>query len=213
MSNRRALLIVAAAIIAIGVVVVFTLRRLAPADTSAAATAAPVASTPESAKTAKTAATPAPAEGGEETPPWLRPEAAASAAPATAKTPEQLLHEAQMQKLQASMSGLTKASLARSQETKKHLTEALDTLEQMNDPAVTSQVNLKAVRRNLDTSFRMQDLAQQLQVLAAQPASPQRQQQMDAIIAEIRKLQTQIVTDVRAPGSSLPAPQPMLPAH
>lgn len=212
MNSRRALLIVTAAIIVIGAVVVFTVRRIAPTGSDTETAQAPAA---ESQGIAKVATAPRPqADAGEETPPWLQNGTAPDVAAAAPQTPEQRLREAQMQKLQASLRSLNAASMARAQDTRKPLIDALDTLEQMNDPAVTSQVNLKAVRKNLEIGFRMQELAQQLQTIAAQPASAQRQQQMDAIVAEVRKLQSQITTDVRAPGSSLPPPQsPVLPVH
>ena len=67
----------------------------------------------------------------------------------------------------------------------------------------------EAVRRNLEISIQMQDVAQELQQLMQQADSPERRQQMEAKMARIRQLQTQMDPDVRAPGSTLP---PLTPA-
>lgn len=81
----------------------------------------------------------------------------------------------------------------------------------MNDPAVTSQIDIAAVRRNLEISIQMQTLAQELQQLMQQPNSEERKQQVADKMAKIRQLQTQLDPDVRAPGSTLPPLAPAIP--
>lgn len=208
MSDRRTIVVAALVVIALGAVVVLTLRAFAPrGEAVSTLPATPVAGAPV---VATTAVDPMGAAAGaghaqEPTPPWLQPQPAA-APPEPESDPAQALRERQMARLQASMRGVVAAALARSAETSQHLRDALDTLEAMDDPAVNAQIDLTAVRHNLETSIRMQALAQQLQQVAAQPESPQRQQRIDASIAELRRLQSQLVPDVRAPGSTLPAP-------
>lgn len=205
MNNRRAIAVAALVVIAIGFIVVLTLRSFTaqervPVHADVSATAAPAA--PLQAETEASSG-----RVSEPPPPWLQPGAPAVPDPsATGNTAEDALRARQMRHLQESMRGVVAAASQRSAETTQHLREALDTLEAMNDPAVTSQINLDAVRHNLEISVRMQTLAKQLQQIAAQPQSPQRQQHLDATVAELRTLQAQLRADVRAPGSTLPAP-------
>jgi succinate dehydrogenase/fumarate reductase flavoprotein subunit len=73
---------------------------------------------------------------------------------------------------------------------------------------VTSQIDLKALRDNLEISIEMQAVARQMQDTMAEPAGPERQQRLDANMAELRRLQTSMHADVRAAGSSLPPMSP-----
>lgn len=205
MNNRRAIVIAALVVIAIGAVVVLTLRAFAPrSDAAAPPPVAAAVLAPADVQPAD--ASGADARAAEPPPPWLQAQPPAATPVAPAADPEQALRERQLAKLQASMQGVIAVATARSAETHQHLRDALDTLEAMDDPALTAQIDLAAVRHNLETSIRMQALAQQLQQIAAQPESPERQQHMDASIAELRRLQAQLRPDVRAPGSTLPAP-------
>jgi predicted nucleic acid-binding Zn-ribbon protein len=103
-----------------------------------------------------------------------------------------------MAALQQSVQGLVGVARQRSVASEAYLRQALATLEQMNDPAITAQINLDAVRQNLETSIRMQALSGQLQQVMSQPAGEQRQQRQEALMAQLRQLQGQLRSDVRA---------------
>lgn len=208
MNNRRAIAVAALVVVAIGFIVVLTLRAFTARQDRSAPPEPPVA-----------AAIPAPAESGgtadpapasEPPPPWLRNgtsehgEADAAVAGAASDAAAEALRDKQMRRLRESMLGVIAATSAQSAATDQHLRDALDTLQAMNDPAVTSQINLEAVRHNLEISIRMRTLARQLQRIAAEPDSPGRQQRLDATSAELRGLASQLRQDVRAPGSTLP---------
>lgn len=207
MNNRRAIALSAGVVIVLGVIVVLTLRGFAardaqPSPTQAQAVEAPVADTSASADTT------VPTAADEAPPPWARGPAIdvpADAPPAADTNP---VRARQMHDLQQSMQGVLAAASARSTETSQHLRKALDTLEEMNDPAVTSQIDLKALRDNLEISIQMQAVARQMQDILAEPAGPERQQRLDANMAELRRLQTSMHADVRAAGSSLPPMSP-----
>lgn len=215
MSNRRAIATAALLMIALGLIVVLTLQSFAarePARAGAGPTVAPLPA-------------PAPAEpppvavrerASEPPPPWLRPagHTAASGAPIDGSTDgsagdgstDDGLRARQMRQLHESMRGAMAAASQRSAEIVRHLNDALDTLEAMDDPELASQINLDAVRHNLQISMRMQTLAQRLQQVATEPPGPQRQQRVDATIAELRRLQGQLRHDVAGPGAVASAP-------
>ncbi|TWI06227.1 hypothetical protein IP90_00492 [Luteimonas cucumeris] len=208
MSNRRAIVIAALVVIVAGLIAVLTVRTLAGRNAApVAATDAPVATSV--APPAETATeTPAPTTD-EAPPPWATSDAASDAAQAatsTTATATDPVRERQLRELQQAMKGVIAESTQRSAATYQHLSKALDTLEQMNDPTVTAQINLDAVRNNLDVSMRMQALAQQLQQIMTEADSPERKQRLDATMAQFRMLQSQLRSDVSAAGSSLPAP-------
>lgn len=208
MNNRRVILVAAALLVVVGLVVVLTLRALATRS-GTATTPPPVAAADAP---AVDSADPAPqaATADEAPPPWLQQDATgATADRAPQAAAADALRAQQLQQLQQSIRGVAAAASLRAKETNAHLRQALDTLEAMNDPAVTSQIDLPAVRRNLEISIQMQDVAQELQQLMQQADSPERRQQMEAKMARIRQLQTQMDPDVRTPGSTLP---PLTPA-
>ena len=207
MNNRR-VIVVAGALIVVGLVVVLALRALATRNDAAAPPPAAAAADAPQAST-EPAAQPAPA--AEPPPPWLQQDADGAAAGAPKSTAAEALRAQQMQQLQKSMTGMVAAANLRAQETNAHMRQALDTLQAMNDPAVTSQIDIAAVRRNLEISIQMQTLAQELQQLMQQPNSEERKQQVADKMAKIRQLQTQLDPDVRAPGSTLPPLAPAIP--
>lgn len=211
MNNQRAIALVALVAIAIGAIVVLTLRAFTPDPDFRARGDSPTASAPQMPMDAVAEAEPAPAgaANGDAPPPWLAADlpgaapAEGSTAAAAGGNPD-IERQRQLRDLQASMRGVMAASAQRSAETYRHLSDALDTLEAMDDPAVTAQIDLDAVRHNLEISMRMQAAAQKLQRITAEPRSAERQQRMDAVVAELRSLQSQLRADVRAPGSTLP---------
>lgn len=216
MTNRRAIATAALVVIAIGFIVVLTLRGFDAGPEHAGSSGPPTAPAPDPvvavdpALDAAGASNAAPPQ--DTAPPWL-----AKDIPADAPGPGQPAADAERQRqlrdLQASMRGVMAASAQRSAETYRHLSDALDTLEAMDDPAVTAQIDLDAVRHNLEISMRMQAAAQKLQRITAEPRSAERQQRMDAVVAELRSLQSQLRADVRAPGSTLPESLVLPPAR
>ncbi len=202
MNNRRAIVLSAGVVIVLGVIVVTTLRGLAPHGTPPIATQAPAAEARVADASAAPSATATAA--AEPPPPW----ALASTVDVVAGEPttrsDNPVRNRQMQDLQQSMQGVLTSASARATETNQHLRKALDTLEEMNDPAVTSQINLDALRDNLEISIKMQAMARQMQDILAEPPGPERQQRLDANMAQLRGLQTAMHPDVRAVGSSLP---------
>lgn len=208
MNNRRAIVLSAVVVIVLGVIVVATLRGFASRDARPVATQAKTAVAPVVDTTTPAGAT-VTAAADEAPPPWAQ--APATDAPITDSPPaagDNPVRARQMQDLQQSMQGVLAAASARSTETNLHLRKALDTLQEMNDPAVTSQIDLDALRDNLEISIQMQAVARQMQDILAEPAGPERQQRLDANMAELRRLQTSMHADVRAAGSNLP---PMTP--
>lgn len=210
MNNRRAIALTAVVVIVAGLIVVMTLRGFAT-RTPADAAVMPVA-TPTTAA-AVTVDTPATAEAP---PPWARTQSTDSdtGAPADTRSAEDPERAEQMRQLQQSMRGIMTETSRRSQATNDHLRNALDTLQEMNDPAVTSQINLDAVRQNLEISIKMQALAQELQQVMAEPGGPARQQRLEATLAQFRQLQSQLRQDVSAPGATevIPAFPTLAPA-
>ncbi|HUH90209.1 MAG TPA: hypothetical protein VLZ76_06085 [Lysobacter sp.] len=208
MDNRRAIALSAVVVIVLGVIVVVTLRGFAARDAQPIVTPAQTAEAP----VAESSAPASPVTAADEAPPpWARGpggpavDVPAAAPPAADDNP---VRARQMHDLQQSMQGVLAVASARSTETSQHLRKALDTLEEMNDPAVTSQIDLKALRDNLEISIEMQAVARQMQDTMAEPAGPERQQRLDANMAELRRLQTSMHADVRAAGSSLPPMSP-----
>ena len=208
--NSRRIIVIAALLIVVGLVVVLSLRAIA--TRSGTATPLPPATTNAPAASNADPAPPQTAASEEAPPPWLQQDTNSAAADRSPQAAD-ALREQQLQQLQQSMRGVAAAANLRAQETNAHLRKALDTLQAMNDPAVTSQIDLAAVRRNLEISMQMQAAAQELQQLMQQADSPERRQQMEAKMAKIRQLQSQMDPDVRAPGSTLPPlTPPTLPA-
>lgn len=208
MNNRRAIAVAALVVIAVGFIVVLTLRAFTAPQDRSAPPKPPIAASPAAPVEATADATPSPAS--EPPPPWLRNpvtgsgEAGAATDGDADEAAAEALRAKQMRQLRESMLGVIAATSAQSAATDQHLRDALDTLQAMDDPAVTSQINLDAVRHNLEISIRMRELARQLQRIAAEPDSPGRQQRLDATSAELRGLTSQLRRDVRAPGSTLP---------
>lgn len=207
MDNRRAIALSAVVVIVLGVIVVTTLRGFASHDAQPVATEAqPVA--PPVADTPAPASATVPAAANEAPPPWAQAPAIDVPTDAPTAPSDNPVRARQMHDLQQSMQGVLAAASARSTETNQHLRKALDTLEEMNDPAVTSQIDLKALRDNLEISIQMQAVARQMQDIMTEPADPERQQRLDASMAELRRLQTGMHADVRAAGSGLPPMSP-----
>ena len=209
MSNRNAIVALVLLAIALGCVVVLGLRWYG--DAAPAGHAREKVRPPDKA-TAPTDAmrgdAGAAADGNvaplaDDTPPWMRSEEEDAPAPAAASADDGR-RQAQLRKLDESVRGLVAASNIGVEERNRHLREALDTLEALDDPAVKKQLDLDAVRDNFEISVRMQALATRLQRIAAQPRSPERQAAIEATSAEMEALQAQMHPDVRAPGSTLP---------
>lgn len=209
MSNRNAIFALALLAIALGGVVVLGLRwhaGSAPAGDAREKVPVPAGeATPIEAMSANSAA----ADGNvapradDPLPPWMR-STAEEEAPPVASGADDSRRQAQLRKLDASVRGLVAASNIGAEERNRHLREALDTLEALDDPAVKAQLDLDAVRDNFEISVRMQALATRLQQIAAQPRSPERQAAIEATSREMEALQARMHADVRAPGSTLP---------
>lgn len=185
------------AAIAVGIALVLVLRGTsprvdAPLEADASMATPTVAAAIEPAAPANTA--------DQAPPPWLRGDTAAPtpSVPAATTTTEDPERARQMAALQQSVQGLVGVARQRSVASETYLRQALATLEQMNDPAITSQVNLEAVRQNLEISIRMQQLGTQLQQILTQPPGEQRQQRQEALMTQMRQLQGQLRSDVRA---------------
>lgn len=195
-----------AAAIAVGLAVVLAVRAWAPRATPPGGLDAPLAAASPKAAPAAAPAPAAPARADDAPPPWLRddttPAAPAPLASAPAEDPERAR---QMAALQQSVQGLVGVARQRSIASEAYMRQALATLEQMNDPAITAQINLPAVRQNLETSIRMQQVSEQLQQVMGQPPGEQRQQRQEALLAQLRQLQGQLRSDVRAtPAGTVP---------
>ncbi|HVJ38838.1 MAG TPA: hypothetical protein VM687_13665 [Stenotrophomonas sp.] len=191
------------AAIAVGIALVLVLRGTSPRVDAPLEADAPIA-TPTVAAAIEPAA---PANPTDQPPPWLRGDTAAPtpSAPAATTTTEDPERARQMAALQQSVQGLVGVARQRSVASETYLRQALATLEQMNDPAITSQVNLEAVRQNLEISIRMQQISTQLQQILSQPPGEQRQQRQEALMAQMRQLQGQLRSDVRAtPAATVP---------
>ncbi|HYG05419.1 MAG TPA: hypothetical protein VD865_03290 [Stenotrophomonas sp.] len=188
-----------AAAIAVGIALVLALRTAAPRN-DAPAVDAPLAASAPPTQASTAATTPATAGNDDAPPPWLRGDAATAPPPAAtpAAAAEDPERARQMAALQQSVQGLVGVARQRSVASETYLRQALATLEQMHDPAITAQINLEAVRQNLEISIRMQQLTEQMQQVLAQPPSEQRQQRQDALMAQLRQLQGQLRSDVRA---------------
>ena len=201
--NRRLGWLGGGAAIAVGAALLLVLRPASPRlDTPVEADAQVV----QPSATAAAAATPVSAPD-DAPPPWLRGDtnAPANAPRSPTLTTEDPERARQMATLQQSVQGLVGVARQRSAASETYLRQALATLEQMNDPAITSQVNLEAVRQNLEISIRMQQLSSQLQQILTQPPGEQRQQRQDALMAQLRQLQGQLRSDVRAaPAATVP---------
>lgn len=193
--NARLWWLGAGAAIAVGVATVLMLRANAPAPVQGLD--APLASNAPSPVAAP--AMPNPPKADDAPPPWLRDAGTAPAPTLATNTPSEDPERArQMAALQQSVQGLVGVARQRSVASEAYLRQALATLEQMNDPAITAQINLDAVRQNLETSIRMQEVSGQLQQVMSQPAGEQRQQRQEALLAQLRQLQGQLRSDVRA---------------
>jgi hypothetical protein len=208
-SNRNAIVALALLAIALGCVVVLGLRwygDTAPAGSRGNVQAPAGDAAPTDAMRSEAGAATdrdAAPRANEALPPWMRSEEEDAPAPAAAGADDSL-RQAQLRKLDESVRGLVAASNIGVEERNRHLREALDTLEALDDPAVKAQLDLDAVRDNFEISVRMQALATRLQQIAAQPRSPERQAAIEATSAEMEALQAQMHADVRAPGSTLP---------
>jgi hypothetical protein len=208
----RTLVIGVVAVVLLGLVAVWGLRRsVPPADAPPGATAG-AEGTPAAPDDAMApspspdATTPVVAEPP---PPWalgLGEAPAVDAAPAAPASAEEARRAAQMAKLRESMDALVGDALDRSEASTVHVRKALDALEALDDPAVKAQIDLGAVRHNLEVSARMQALLRELRQTMAEPRTPERQQRIDALRAEFQGLQAQIRTDVTPPGATLPVP-------
>ncbi|MDG2526203.1 hypothetical protein P6166_12640 [Stenotrophomonas sp. HITSZ_GD] len=195
-----------AAAIALGLAVVLAVRACSPRATGVGERDAPRATPVHTAATpaiAEPAATP---QADDAPPPWLRDDASPTTPPTAAAVPAEDPERArQMAALQQSVQGLVGVARQRSIASEAYMRQALATLEQMNDPAITAQINLAAVRQNLETSIRMQQVSEQLQQVMGQPPSEQRQQRQQALLAQLRQLQGQLRSDVRAtPAGTVP---------
>lgn len=200
--NARAWWLGGCAVIVLGMATVLAVRAWMPrtdapveVDAPLAPVVAPAASAP--------AAVAASRAGDDAPPPWLRDAptagnantAPSAAAPRPDEDPERAR---QLASLQQSVQGLVGVARQRSVASETYLRQALTTLEQMHDPAITAQINLEAVRQNLEISIRMQQLTEQMQQVLSQPPGEQRQQRQDALMAQLRQLQGQLRSDVRA---------------
>ena len=205
MNNRRAVALTAVVVIAAGLIAVMTLRGFATRTADPAPDAAVTPAATPSAVAPAATDTPTTAEAP---PPWARtpPTDTDTGTAADTRSTEDPERAEQLRQLQQSMRGIMTGASQRSQATNAHLRNALDTLQEMDDPAVTSQINLDAVRHNLEISIKMQALSQELQQVMAAPASSARQQRLDTTLAQFRQLQSQLRQDVRAPGATVTLP-------
>ncbi|HVI26105.1 MAG TPA: hypothetical protein VM576_07935 [Xanthomonadaceae bacterium] len=203
MSNRNGFLLAMLMLVATGAIVGYTAHRLRAPDVprppraAAAPAAAPVAAPANAATTA--------ASDDSAPPPWAGTEASPPAPDSATVAGAQARREQHMQELQRTMQALMADVSSRSQATNAHLRQALDTLEQMDDPQVNARVNLPAVRHNLDVAIRMQQTAAELQRLMLEPDSPARRQRLDARMAEFRQLRAQLRDDVQLTPPPAPA--------
>ncbi len=203
MMQRRPVIIAVSVVVGIGLVAVFFLRSIAPE------TDAPPMPTPAVDAAEASAPTTAASSAGsdESAPPWATSSADALAVEGneSAMAPKRAQ---QMAQLEQTMGALVNDALSRSVASREHLLKALDTLEEMDDPTVNAQINLDALRHNLEVSSQMQTLVQELQQLVAQPESPERRQRIDALKLQFEALRSQLRTDVTPPGAPLPLPAP-----
>ena len=202
--RTRTIAIAAGAAVVLGFLAVTAMRSVAPAgDAPAAAAPAPEpVATP-----VEPAATGTPSAVAEEAPPpWARGEDALAEGGEAPGIPRDPVRERQMAELRASMGALVDNALERSVESNEHVRKALDTLESMDDPAVKAQVNLEAVRHNFEINVRMQALLKETRALQAQPASPQRDQRLQAIQNEFDVLRGQLRNDMVPAGAPVPVP-------
>lgn len=202
MMRGRTMVIAVGAIVLIGLAAVAGTRSLAPADDLAVAP--PPAEVAESAEPMPAAA--ARADSSEAPPPWAQQNVGTPQAENTASATENPKRVQQMDQLQQSMEALVEDAMDRSEAGNDHLRKALDTLEEMDDPAVKAQVNLAAVRHNLEVSIQMQALVRELQLRVAEPESPEREARIAALKLQFQTVQGQLRTDITPPGAPLPIP-------
>jgi len=216
--SPRALVIAAIAVAVLGVAAVWVLRQTAtPADDPAppadqVADAGPTPGAPQGAEPV-----PPPVAAGDAPPPWATGpiDDTANNAGAPAPDPQAALRAARMADLQQSMDALVGDALGRSAASTVHLRKAIDALEALDDPAVKANIDIAALRHNLDIAERMHVLVRELRTLTAQPRTPERQARIDALQTQMQMLQAQVRTDVRPPGApplgapaATPAPAP-----
>jgi len=204
MMRGRTMVVAVGAIVLIGLAAVVGIRSLAPAD-DLTVTPSPAEGT-ESAGTMPAAA--ARADSGEAPPPWAQQDDGTAPAESTAAPAEDRKRAQQMDQLQQTMGVLVDDALDRSEASNDHLRKALVTLEEMDDPAIKAQVNLAAVRHNLEVSIQMQALVRELQLRVAEPESPEREAHIAALKLQFLALQGQLRTDITPPGAPLPIPVP-----
>lgn len=201
--RTRTIAIAVGAVVVLGFLAVAAMRSVVPAPEApadAGPTAEPVAAPVEPVAVAPSAA------ADEAPPPWARGDDALPVDGTAPTTPRDPVRERQMAELRASMGALVDNALERSVESNEHVRKALDTLEAMDDPAVKAQVNLEAVRHNFEINVRMQALLKETRALQAQPASPQRDQRLQAIQNEFDVLRGQLRNDMVPAGAPVPAP-------
>ncbi len=201
MTPNRTLLIGIGATVVVGLLAVAALRGVAPQPAeeraSPAGTAASAAAEAEPAPAA-------PATGSTEPPPpWANALPAEQPATPPADTAA-ARREQRMAELQQSMSAVLDDALERSVASGEHLRKALDALEAMDDPQVKAQINLEALRHNLDISVQMQGVARQMQAEIRQPRSAARDARIEELRREFARLQGQVRNDVSRTGAALP---------
>lgn len=204
MSRFRPVLIGVGAIMALGVIAVATLRSVSSGPEATANIAeAPIPPTP------LVPADAAPAIAGpiapEPPPPWAS--TVASDATATGEA-TRATRERQMAELQQSMAIVMDDALARSASSTAHLRKALDALEAMDDPAVGAQINLDALRHNLEISVQIQDVSRRMKAELNQPRSAERDARIDVLRMEFARLQGLLRADVSKTGTSPAMPTP-----
>ena len=199
MSIQAKPLLLATAVIALGIVVGVWTRTTANTSASSAPEAAQatpmstVADTPSSPLAATS-----PQRGDDGPLPWDRPIASNGPATTLPATPAAELAPP------ASGVGMPDAAIVQQQlrNNDRAIEQALSQLSEMEAAGtIPAQINAKAVRTNLAVAQRAQRLASEMMSLAQQPASEARTARIQVIVTELRKLESQLVPDVTRPTS------------
>ncbi len=73
---------------------------------------------------------------------------------------------------------------------------SLERLEAMEDPSAKGKIDVDGLRHNLDVAAKMQAVAQTMLTELRAPRTPEREQRLDALRAEMATLRAQLREDV-----------------
>ncbi|WP_433852389.1 hypothetical protein [Stenotrophomonas nitritireducens] len=189
----------AGALVAVGLLTVVLLRQGTPENPGIAA---PVSSAPETG-----AAPPAPVvpagHTAEPPPPWMNNGAPGTAAAATvARQPPAVFGGRQPTRAELAQALLQiREKAAQNDRAANELLRQLDAMQASGK--LPPNINAEALRNNLLIAKRTQELAREMGDLVAAPAGTDTQPRMNAIIAELQQLKSQLRYDVNLEAAAV----------